>query len=167
LSNSYAFEISIGKRVLNTEVKPNFTIPVYSANVFEPLGMIDKLLIEDFSKDSVIWGIDGDWMVNVIPANTPFYPTDHCGVLRIKTDDILPKYMAHLLKIEGQKAGFKRSYRASIDRIESLSVQIAPIEEQRKAISEIGNYEQKISEAIAVMEGCAERKKQILEKYLK
>ena len=167
LSNSYAFEISIGKRVLNTEVKPNFTIPVYSANVFEPFGMIDKLLIEDFSKDSVIWGIDGDWMVNVIPANTPFYPTDHCGVLRIKTDDILPKYMAHLLKIEGQKAGFKRSYRASIDRIESLSVQIAPIEEQRKAISEIENYEQKISEAKVVMDGCAERKKQILEKWLR
>lgn len=167
LSDSYKFTISIGKRVLNSEVNPAFNIPVYSANVFEPFGMINKLLIEDFSKDSILWGIDGDWMVNVIPAHKPFYPTDHCGVLRINTDEISPKYMAHLLKIEGQKAGFKRSYRASIDRIESLSVQIAPIEEQRKAISEIENYEQKISEAIAVMEGCAERKKQILEKYLK
>ncbi len=75
--------------------------------------------------------------------------------------------MAHLLEEEGKKAGFKRSYRASIDRIESLSVRIAPIEEQRKAISEIETYEQKISEAKAVMEGCAERKKQILEKWLK
>lgn len=152
---------------MNSEVNPAFDIPVYSANVFEPFGMINKLLIEDFSKDSILWGIDGDWMVNVIPANTPFYPTDHCGVLRIKTDDILPKYMAHLLEIEGQKAGFKRSYRASIDRIESLSVQIAPIEEQKKAMKEIETYEQKISEAKAVMDGCAERKKQILEKYLK
>lgn len=167
LSDSYKFDVQTGKRVLNSEVNQAFNIPVYSANVFEPFGMINKLLIEDFSKDSILWGIDGDWMVNVIPANTPFYPTDHCGVLRIKTDDILPKYMAHLLEVEGQKVGFKRSYRASIDRIESLSVQIAPIEEQRKAISEIENYEQKISEAIAVMEGCAERKKQILEKYLK
>lgn len=167
LSNSYIFEISIGKRVLNTEVNPNFTIPVYSANVFEPFGMIDKLLIEDFSKDSVIWGIDGDWMVNIIPANTPYYPTDHCGVLRIKTDDILPKYMAHLLEIEGQKAGFKRSYRASIDRIESLSVQIAPIEEQRKAISKITQYEEKIAEAKAIMDDCADRKKVILKKWLR
>ena len=129
--------------------------------------MIDKLLFEDFSKDSVLWGIDGDWMVNVIPANNPFYPTDHCGVLRIKTDDILPKYMAHLLEVEGKKAGFKRSYRASIDRIEALSVQIAPIEEQKKAISEIEAYEAEISKAKTVMQGCAEQKKKILEKWLK
>lgn len=129
--------------------------------------MIDKLLIEDFSKDSVLWGIDGDWMVNLIPANTPFYPTDHCGVLRIKTNEILPKYMAHLLEKEGKKAGFKRSYRASIDRIEGLSVQVAPIYEQRKALNEIKNYEEKIAKAKAIMAGCANRKKQILERWLK
>lgn len=167
LSDSYKFDVQIGKRVLNSEVNQAFNIPVYSANVFEPFGMINKLLIEDFSKDSILWGIDGDWMVNVIPANTPFYPTDHCGVLRIKTDDILPKYMAHLLEVEGQKVGFKRSYRASIDRVESLSIQIAPIDEQRKAISEIETYESEISKAKAVMAGCAERKKQILENYLR
>lgn len=167
LSNAALFDISIGRRILNSEVNPSYDIPVYSANVFEPFGMIDKLLIEDFSKDSILWGIDGDWMVNVIPANHPFYPTDHCGVLRIKTDDILPKYMAHLLEKEGKKAGFKRSYRASIDRIESLSVQVAPIDEQKKAMKEIETYEQKISKAKAVMSGCAERKKKILEKYLK
>ena len=160
------FEISIGKRVLNSEVNPAFDIPVYSANVFEPFGMIDKLLIEDFSKDSVVWGIDGDWMVNVIPANQPFYPTDHCGVLRIKTEDILPKYMAHLLEVEGQRVGFKRSYRASIDRIENLSVRIAPIDEQSKAISEIEEYEKKITEAQIVMDSCERRKKVILDKYL-
>ncbi len=166
LSNTSLFDISIGRRILNSEVNQKYNIPVYSANVFEPFGMIDKLLIEDFSVDSVIWGIDGDWMVNVIPANHPFYPTDHCGVLRIKANDILPKYMAHLLEEEGKKVGFKRSYRASIDRIESLSVKIAPIEQQHNAISKIESYEAKIAKAKAVMEGCAERKKQILEKYL-
>lgn len=166
LSDKSIFEISIGRRILNTEVNSNYEIPVYSANVYEPFGMINKLLIQDFSKDSVIWGIDGDWMVNVIKANKPFYPTDHCGVLRIKTDDILPKYMAHLLEIEGSKVGFKRSYRASIDRIESLSVKVAPIDEQHKAISEIESYEAEIAKAKAIMSGCAERKKKILKKYL-
>ena len=82
-------------------------------------------------------------------------------------DDILPKYMAHLLEVEGKKVGFKRSYRASIDRIESLSVQIAPIDEQKKAMEEIETYEVEISKAKAVMAGCAERKKQILENYLR
>ncbi len=75
--------------------------------------------------------------------------------------------MAHLLEIEGQKAGFKRSYRASIDRIESLSVQIAPIEEQRKSISKITQYEEKIAEAKAIMDDCADRKKVILKKWLR
>ncbi len=167
LSNKDVFDISIGRRVLNSEVSSEYEIPVFSANVFEPFGMIDKLLIEDFSKDSVLWGIDGDWMVNLIPANRQFYPTDHCGVLRIKTDDILPKYMVHLLNEEGKKAGFKRSYRASIDRIESLSVQVAPIDEQRKAIIEIEQYEAKIAEAKTIMASCAERKKRILEKWLR
>ena len=136
-------------------------------NVFEPFGMIDKLLIKDFSKDSVIWGIDGDWMVNVIPANKPFYPTDHCGVMRIKTDKILPKYMAHLLEVAGQEVGFKRNYRASIDRIESLSVRVAPIDDQRKAISEIEVYEQKIAESEIIMKSCGKRKQAILDKYLR
>lgn len=167
LSDRELFEISIGRRVLNTEVNPAFDIPVYSANVFEPFGMIDKLLIKDFSKDSVVWGIDGDWMVNVIPANQPFYPTDHCGVLRIKTEGILPKYMAHLLEVEGLRVGFKRSYRASIDRIEGLSVRVAPIEEQRKAIEEIEVYEKKIIEAQIVMGSCESRKKTILDRYLR
>lgn len=125
------------------------------------------MLITDFSKDSVIWGIDGDWMVNVIPANKPFYPTDHCGVMRIKTDNILPKYMAHLLEVAGQEVGFKRSYRASIDRIESLSVRVAPIEDQRKALSEIEVYEQKINEAELIINSCENRKRLILDSYLK
>ena len=144
MSDDDIFDISIGQRVLNTELNPKFEIPVYSANVFEPFGMIDKLLFDDFSKDSVIWGIDGDWMVNVIPSNQKYYPTDHCGVLRIKTKEIAPKYMAHLLEVEGAKAGFKRSYRASIDRIENIVVKVASLEEQLKAIKKIEEYETKI-----------------------
>jgi len=166
LNNLDVFEISIGRRILNSEVSPEFTIPVYSANVFEPFGMIDRLLLTDFSKDSVLWGIDGDWMVNTIPANTPFFPTDHCGVLRIKTNDVLPKYMAYLLQKEGERVGFNRSYRASIDRIEGLTVEVAPIEEQRKAVAQVEQYESEIRKAQAIMDGCAARKKAILDKYL-
>ena len=128
--------------------------------------MIDHLLLTDFSKDSVLWGIDGDWMVNTISANMPFYPTDHCGVLRIKTDDILPKYMAYLLQKEGERAGFSRTYRASIDRIEGLSVEVAPIEAQRQAVTQVEQYEAAIRQAQAIMDGCTARKKAILDKYL-
>lgn len=167
LTNKDVFEISIGKRVLSTEMNPDYEIPVYSANVFEPFGMLNKKLIRDFTKASVIWGIDGDWMVNVIPANSPFFPTDHCGVLRIKTDDIHPKYMAHLLEVAGFESGFKRSYRASIDRIEGLSVSVAPLNDQIKAISKIEVYEKIIAKAEIVMKECEKRKQEILDKYLK
>lgn len=166
LSNQNIFDISIGKRVLNSEVSSEYTTPVYSANVFEPFGMINKQLLTDFSKDSILWGIDGDWVVNVIPANTPFYPTDHCGVLRVKTDDVLPKYMAYLLQKEGKRAGFKRSYRASIDRISSLTINVAPIEAQRQAIALVEQYEAEIKRAEAVMAQTANKKKAILDKYL-
>ena len=166
LNDLDVFEISIGKRVLNSEVSPEFSIPVYSANVFKPFGMIDHLLLTDFSKASVLWGIDGDWMVNTITANIQFYPTDHCGVLRIKTDDILPKYMAYLLQKEGEQVGFSRTYRASIDRIEGMTVEVAPIEAQRQAIAQVEQYEAAIRQAQAIMDGCAARKKAILDKYL-
>lgn len=62
----------------------------------------------------MIWGIDGDWMVNIIPAGVPFYPTDHCGVLRIKTEKILPEYMMYALQAEGEYERFSRNNRAYV-----------------------------------------------------
>lgn len=166
LSNPNDFDIGIGKRVLASEVNPEYSIPVYSANVFMPFGMINKQLLTDFTKDSILWGIDGDWMVNTIPANKPFYPTDHCGVLRIKSNDVLPKYMAYLLHKEGERAGFSRSNRASIDRIEGLSVEVVNIKEQQRAIEQIELIESEIRKAQEIIDSCPARKKAILDKYL-
>ena len=45
------------------------------------------------------------------------------------------------LKKKVKKPDLATSYRASIDRIDSLSVQVAPIEDQRKAMEEIKTYE--------------------------
>lgn len=76
--------------MLNKQLSPDAETPVYSANVKEPFGYIDDLLITDFSVPSVLWGIDGDWMTSYMPENEKFYPTDHCGVLRCKTADVNP-----------------------------------------------------------------------------
>jgi hypothetical protein len=57
--------MSIGKRIVNTQLILGGKIPVYSANVFELFGHINELLITDFSVPSVLWGIDGDWQVNI------------------------------------------------------------------------------------------------------
>ena len=166
LLDNQIFTISIGKRVLSNEMNDAYNIPVYSANVKEPFGMIDKLLIEDFTKGSVLWGIDGDWMVNYIPAGVPFYPTDHCGVLRVDETKMNPHFVMFMLDIAGQQAAFNRSNRASIDRIKSLSIPNVPLDIQNKVIAEVEEYEAIIAEAQAKMSQCAEQKKEILKKYI-
>lgn len=83
LSDRLKFSVNIGSRVKADELSNTGKIPVYSANVHNVFGKIDKLLITDFSKPSILWGIDGDWMVNIIKEDVEFYPTDHCGYLRI------------------------------------------------------------------------------------
>ena len=160
------FEISIGRRVLNSALVSDGTIPVFSANVFEPFGYIDKLLIEDFSKDSVLWGIDGDWMVNFYPKDKQFYPTDHCGVLRVLTDKVHPRYMARLLEIEGEKMKFSRSYRASIDRVEGITVNVPSIEKQNVVIEKVLELENKIKELEQSLHAFEQKKVEILESHL-
>ncbi|MDR2584257.1 MAG: N-6 DNA methylase [Fibromonadaceae bacterium] len=159
------FDISIGKRVIEADLNINGTIPVYSANVFEPFGYIDKYLINDFSIPSVLWGIDGDWMVNYIPADKPFYPTDHCGVLRIKTNDILPKYLAWILNKKGIAKNFSRTLRASIDRIKGISIKVPSFSQQQKIVSKIEKIESQIVKVQKITEKIPILKKNILKKY--
>ena len=144
LNNSDNFSIRIGDRVLSNEVLEEGECPVFSANVYTPFGYIDKQNIEDFSLPSVLWGIDGDWMVRYLPANQPFYPTDHCGVLRIHTDKIDPEYLALALQVEGEYEKFSRSNRASTQRIAALTLQIPSKEEQHRVLDEIHVIEEKL-----------------------
>lgn len=147
-----SFDVSIGDRVLSDEVLEDGKYPVISANVMEEFGRINKLNRTDFSMPSIIWGIDGDWMVNVIPANTPFYPTDHCGVLRINDSSILPEYFATALLVEGQFERFSRNNRASTQRIKSLTIQIPQMDKQESIVSELHEYDTKIEVINAELE---------------
>ncbi len=162
LSNKDIFEVSIGRRILSTEISENYEIPVYSANVFEEFGKINKLLLTEFERPSVIWGIDGDWMVNVIPAEQKFYPTDHCGVLRIKDKKLEEKYVAWVLNKEGKSAGFRREYRASIDRIEGISIKVPSLSEQQKIVEQITALEEQIADAKKTIADCPQKKAEVL-----
>lgn len=167
LADKGLFSVSIGKRVLNKELSPDGDIPVYSANVIEPFGYTDKLLLTDFSEPSVLWGIDGDWMVSYMPKDKPFYPTDHCGVLRVKTEAVHPRYLAHVLEREGKAHGFSRAYRASIDRIQGITFTIPDRKTQDEAVAQIEAWEQKIKEAEEKAVSLSQRIPQILDQYLK
>ena len=166
LSDTEKFSVAIGKRVLDKELASNGTIPVYSANVTSPFGFIDKLLITDFSVPSVLWGIDGDWMTSYLPSDMPFYPTDHCGVLRCKNSEVNPRYLAHILEVEGRKMGFSRSYRASIDRVHGIAFTVPDISIQNNAMSKVADYEMAIKELEGSLEKIASRRSEIIRKAL-
>ena len=154
--NGAEFEVIIGDRVVSSEIEENGKCPVYSANVFEPFGYINKQNLTDFSVPSILWGIDGDWVVNYIPENQPFYPTDHCGVLRVRTDKILPKYLAMALKVEGEYERFSRNNRASTQRIKNLTIQVPEKAVQKKIVQEIEKFDKQIAEQDAIAKKCDE-----------
>lgn len=132
LSDSSKFSVSIGKRVVKKNIKNNGQYPIYSANVFKPFGYTDLVLFNDFSLPSVLWGIDGDWMTNYIQENIPFYPTDHCGVLRCLDGSMNTIYLSYALYEAGKEVNFSRQIRASIDRIKDLTISAPDIATQNQ-----------------------------------
>ena len=124
------------------------------------------MLIRNFSADSVLWGIDGDWMVNFYPKGNQFYPTDHCGVLRVLTDKVHPRYMARILETEGKNMNFSRTYRASIDRIEGISFSVPSFDVQEKAMKQVVELEAKIYELERKLETFEGKKAEILASFL-
>ncbi|WP_257911241.1 restriction endonuclease subunit S [Campylobacter lari] len=160
------FKLSIGKRVLNNELLENGQIPVYSANVLEVFGFVNKEILQDYDNDSVLWGIDGDWMVGFIPKNKKFYPTDHCGVLRVDDTKINAKYISFVLNEAGKKQGFSRKLRASIDRIKALRIKLPSLEFQDQIADITDKIEKKINEYKIELDRLEKEKEKILQKYL-
>ena len=168
LGDTDVFALNIGKRVLAGDMKPQGALPVYSANVFEPFGRIDKHLLTNFDCASVVWGIDGDWMVNVFPKGFEFYPTDHCGFIRLKKDNIiLEKYLCFALEQEGKEIGFSRTKRASIDRIAGIAIPLPDFKDQQRIVAEVETLEQQIEQAQTIIKQSEQQKQAILDKYLK
>ena len=115
LNDKSLFELSIGKRV----VKRDFHLmqgefPIYSANVFEPIGYHVSSNISNFMNNFVIWGIDGCFEFNYLKKGTKFRYTDHCGAIRILNDNIQPEYLMIQLDLAKKKYGFDRGLRSSL-----------------------------------------------------
>ncbi len=164
LNDKTKFSLSIGKRVLDSELKEQGGIPVYSANVKKPFGFIDREILSNYEKDSVLWGIDGDWVVGFVPKNTPFYPTDHCGVLRVNEGKA--RLIAYILEYEGIQAGFSRNLRASIQRIATLKIIFPPLKAQEQIAQALENIESKITEIDSKLGNLEKQKALILENSL-
>lgn len=168
LSDSRIFSLSIGRRVVSNEIVQNGHYKVVSANVHDEFGRVNHSVLKDFSVPSVLWGIDGDWMVNYIEKNILFAPTDHCGVIRILDEtEILPQYLTYPLLKAGEKERFSRANRASTERVRALTIEVPDITIQQKVVAKVLEYESQIAKAQSVIENSAERKQAVLDKYLK
>ena len=91
--------------------------------------------------------------------------TDGTQLLKVDPEIILPKFLYEYLQtIQIENAGkYERHYKY----LKQVKIPIPSITDQQLVVSEIETCEQKISEAKTVMEGCAGRKKQILERWLR
>lgn len=161
LSDNKYFDLFIGKRIVKRDLVKIFdgTIPAYSANVFEPFGLIKTSNISDFKNNFVLWGIDGTFDFNVIEKNNPFATTDHCGCIRIKDDTILPYYLVSVLEQTSHLYGFDRGLRASLTNMKKVKIKI-PVDKK-------GNFDSKAQEEITKKYlAIQEIKKMINEKFL-
>lgn len=168
LNRTELFRITIGRRVLKSEITKDGTFDVFSANVFEPFGKTNHSVLSDFSKPSVLWGLDGDWMVNYRPSKAPFNPTDHCGVIRVLDETVVnPRYLVYPLLKAGEAERFSRANRASTERIKALSIMLPDINVQNEVAEKLIELETEMLTLKDSLSKCAEKKQVILDKYLK
>lgn len=166
-NRSDLFNISIGRRVLKSELVEEGIFDVFSANVFEPFGKTNYSVLSDFSKPSVLWGIDGDWMVNYRESNKPFNPTDHCGVIRVLDESIVnPRYLVYPLLKAGESERFSRANRASTERIKALTIMVPDIDIQNDVARKIIMLDNELLGLHEILKKNTEKKQVVLDKYL-
>ena len=83
-----------------------------------------EILGNDWSRPSIVWGVDGNFDWHLIEAGTRFHPTDHCGVLRIRDPNIDAEYLWHTLRATRERYGFDRTYRAKLRNIVQVAVPV-------------------------------------------
>ncbi len=129
LGDPAVFELSIGQRVLRSEHKET-GVPVYSANALRPFGYVEDSNLSDFSRPSLLWGIDGNFDWNFVPRGVKFATTDHCGRLQVKDGRVDPEYVWSWLKFTRSRYGFDRVFRASLRNVKAVVSIMVPIDSQ-------------------------------------
>jgi type I restriction enzyme M protein len=99
-------------------------IPIYSVNVFAPMGFAEKSNIEDFSYPCIRWGIDGNFDFNLAAAGEIFATTAHFGVIQILDPNIVPEYLLYALNLSRMEESFDRSFRASLTNMRQFVITI-------------------------------------------
>jgi len=127
LGDEQYFRLGIGERVLRKEHAAH-GVPVYSANALAPFGFIEESNLSDFSRPSLLWGIDGIFDWNLIPAGEVFATTDHCGRLQVANGRLDPEYVYCYLKSTRERYGFDRVFRASLKNMKEDVQVVVPLD---------------------------------------
>jgi len=126
MGNTDLFDLSIGRRVLKKELLGSGEegIPVYSANVFEPMGFVNRNDIKGIAHNSILWGIDGNFGLRCAAKGEVLVNTDHCGAIEILDKAIVPEYLLYALTLRKEEESFDRSFRASLSNMRRFTVKI-------------------------------------------
>lgn len=89
---------------------------------------------------------------------------DGTQLMKFNTEIVIPKYMYFLLRQTDipNSGKYERHYKY----LKELEVIIPSLAEQQSIVAQVEQYEAEIGKAQAIMDGCAARKKAILDKYL-
>ena len=105
-----------------------------------------------------------------IPEDTTF--SGFTLRLRLKNDGIYAKFLCYYLRTkkvrEIMSGNSKGSNIQSVNQktLYSLAVPIPSMDEQKRILQEVSDYEYQIQENQKIIQGCAERKKAVLKHYL-
>ena len=128
LGDESLFSLSIGKRVLRKDLLAE-GVPTYSTNVFEPMGFLPDSNGNSYESASILWGIDGNFDFNLIPAGVSFCTTDHCGTIHIRDPGLVPEYVLYALFCQREEESFDRSFRPSLANMRRFSIEV-PIDDE-------------------------------------
>jgi restriction endonuclease S subunit len=159
LGDTSCFSLSIGDRVLKSQHSED-GVPVYSANVLMPFGHITKSNLSNFDNPSLLWGIDGTFDWNLIPAGEEFATTDHCGRLQVINDKLDPEYVVTYLRSTRERYGFDRVFRANLTNMRADVSVVVPADEngepsldrQRELATETTTREEAQTAALAALD---------------
>ena len=105
-----------------------------------------------------------------IPEDTTF--SGFTLRLRLKNDEIYAKFLCYYLRTKKVREIMSRNSKGSnIQSVNqktlySLAVPIPSMDEQKRILQEVSDYEYQIQENQKIIQGCAERKKAVLKHYL-
>lgn len=142
-----------------------YTIPVY-ANGVENEGLVGYTNFYRVNTNAVT--ISGRGTLGFVCIRTkPFVPIVRLIVALPNESLINLKYF----KFAVSRLSFPNTGgtipQLTVPNFKKMQINVPSLDDQQRIVSEIETYEQQIAEAKAVMAGCAERKKQILDKWLK